>query len=138
LMMSIATEAQTDQAFLETLEKAFANSNKDFARAYYLFATAKLSDTYNSQEIYARYPILSQEDTFRHLKKLYDQQPDDEETKRLFTSVLGTYIGAQLAELSDEFQNLKNKLKIDTTGLGLTLEDGTELKDLLYEDAPNG
>jgi hypothetical protein len=134
--MSIATETQTDHAFLETLEKAFAASNKDFARAYYLFATAKLSDTYNSQEIYARYPILSQEDTFRRLKTLYDQQPNDEETKRLFTSVLGTYIGAQLAELSDEFQNIKNKLKVDATGLGLKTEDGIELQELLYEDVP--
>jgi hypothetical protein len=135
-MMSIATDAHTDQAFLEALEKAFANSNKDFARAYYLFATAKLSDTYNSQEIYARYPILSQEDTFRRLKTLYDQQPDNEETKRLFTSVLGTYIGAQLAELSDAFQNIKNKLTVDTTGLGLQLDNGTEIRELLYEDVP--
>jgi hypothetical protein len=136
LPMSTATETQTDHAFLEALEKAFADSNKDFARAYYLFATAKLSETYNSQEIYARYPILSREETFRRLKSLYDQQPDDEETKRLFTSVLGTYIGAQLAELSDEFQNLKNKLKIDTTGLGLKNEKGEALKELLYEDVP--
>src|SRR5262249_5193803 len=89
--MSTAINSQTDQAFLEELEKAFSNSNKDFARAYYLFATAKLNETYNSQEIYARYPILSQEETFRKLKTLYDQNPQSEETKRLFTSVLGTY-----------------------------------------------
>lgn len=132
--MSTATDTQTDQAFLEALEKAFSNSNKDFARAYYLFATAKLNETYNSQEIYARYPILSQEDTFRRLKALYDQNPDNEETKRLFTSVLGTYIGAQLAERSDEFQNLKNKLKVNISGLGIKLANGEELKELLYED----
>ncbi len=134
--MSTAINSQTDQAFLEELEKAFSNSNKDFARAYYLFATAKLNETYNSQEIYARYPILSQEETFRKLKALYDQNPKDEETKRLFTSVLGTYIGAQLAELSDEFQNLKNKLKVDVSGLGLKLPDGQPLTELLYEDIP--
>lgn len=134
--MSIATEAHTDQAFLEALEKAFSDSNKDFARAYYLFATAKLNEHYNSQEIYARYPILSQEDTFRRLKTLYDQTPDNEEIKRLFTSVLGTYIGAQLAELSDEFQNLKNKLKVNVFGLGIRLANGEELKELLYEDVP--
>lgn len=134
--MSIATDTQTDQAFLEALEKAFSDSNKDFARAYYLFATAKLNETYNSQEIYARYPILSQEDTFRRLKSLYDRNADNEETKRLFTSVLGTYIGAQLAELSDEFQNLKNKLKVNVSGLGIKLPNGEELTELLYEDVP--
>jgi hypothetical protein len=134
--MTVATEAQTDQAFLEALEKAFANSNKDFARAYYLFATAKLSDTYNSQEIYTRYPILSDEATFHRLKALYDKNPKHEETKRLFTSVLGTYIGAQLAEASDEFQNLKNQLKVDTTGLGLKQASGEEITELLYEDVP--
>lgn len=132
--MPIATETQTDQAFLDALEKAFADSNKDFARAYYLFATAKLSDTYNSQEIYARYPLLSQEETFRRLKALYDRNPQNEETKRLFTSVLGTFIGSQLAELSDEFQNLKNKLIVSTAGLGLTHENGEAIQELLYED----
>jgi hypothetical protein len=134
--MSTTIETMNDQAFLEALEKAFADSNKDFARAYYLFATAKLSETYNSQEIYARYPILSQEDTFRRLKKLYDRNPADEETKRMFTSVLGTYIGAQLAELSDELQNLKNKLTLDVTDLGLKQANGEVLAQLLYEDVP--
>jgi len=132
--MTTATETNQDQAFLEALEKAFADSNKDFARAYYLFATAKLSENYNSQEIYARYPILSQEDTFRKLKALYDRNPNDEETRRMFTSVLGTYIGAQLAELSDEFQNLKNKLTIDVADLGLKSPDGEAIATLLYED----
>ena len=134
--MSIVTEPMNDQAFLAALEKAFADSNKDFARAYYLFATAKLSETYNSQEIYARYPILSQEETFRRLKILYDRNPKDEETKRMFTSVLGTYIGAQLAELSDEFQNLKNKLTIDVAELGLKQPTGEAISQLLYEDVP--
>lgn len=132
--MSNATATQTDQAFLEALEKAFSDSNKDFARAYYLFATAKLSDTYNSQEIYAKHPILSDEQTFQRLKALFDQNPDNEETKRLFTSVLGTYIGSQLAEQSDAFQNAKNQLKVDVSGLGLKQADGTEIAELLYED----
>lgn len=132
--MSNATATQTDQAFLEALEKAFSDSNKDFARAYYLFATAKLSETYNSQEIYAKYPILSDETTFKRLKTLYDQNPDNEETRRLFTSVLGTYIGSQLAEQSDAFQNAKNQLKINVSGLGLKQADGAELSELLYED----
>ncbi|WP_373532043.1 hypothetical protein [Vampirovibrio sp.] len=132
--MSTATATQSDQAFLEALEKAFSDSNKDFARAYYLFATAKLSETYNSQEIYAKYPMLSDEETFQRLKKLYDQNPDNEETKRLFTSVLGTFIGSQLASLSDAFQNAKNQLKIDASGLGLKQADGSDVKELLYED----
>jgi hypothetical protein len=132
--MSTAIATQTDQAFLEALEKAFSDSNKDFARAYYLFATAKLNDTYNSQEIYAQYPILSDEETFKRLKALYDQNPNNEETKRLFTSVLGTFIGSQLASLSDAFQNAKNQLKIETSNLGLKQTDGSELKELLYED----
>jgi len=132
--MSIATEANPDKVFLEALEQAFEDSNKDFARAYYLFATAKLSETYNSQEIYARYPVLSQEDTFRQLKVLYDRNPADEETKRMFTSVLETYIGAQVAELSDEFQNLKNKLTIDVADMGLKQPNGETLTQLLYED----
>lgn len=124
----------SEQTFLNTLEKAFADSNKDFARAYYLFATAKLSETYNSQEIYQKYPVLSAEETFNQLKQLYDQNPNHEETKRLFTSVLGTYIGAQLAEQSDAFQNLKNQLKIDVQDLGLKNEKGEAITELLYED----
>jgi hypothetical protein len=132
--MITATATQSDQAFLEALEKAFSSSNKDFARAYYLFATAKLSDTYNSQEIYAQYPILSDEETFKRLKALYDQNPGNEETRRLFTSVLGTFIGSQLSSLSDAFQNAKNQLKIEVSGLGLKQADGSALKELLYED----
>lgn len=132
--MSTATTLQTDQAFLEALEKAFSDSNKDFARAYYLFATAKLSETYNSQEIYARYPLLSEESTFQRLKRIYDATPQEEETKRLFTSVLGTYIGSQMAAQSDAFQNAKNQLKINVSGLGFKHEDGSEIEELLYED----
>lgn len=132
--MSTTVAGSTDQAFLNELEKAFADSNKDFARAYYLFATAKLSETYNSQEIYAKYPILSSEETFTRLKALYDKNPDNEETRRLFTSVLGTYIGAQLAAESDEFQNVKNKLKISVGDLGLKNDQGEDIEELLYED----
>ncbi len=132
--MSAVLTTDSDTAFIGELEKAFSDSNKDFARSYYLFATAKLSDTYNSQEIYAKYPILTDEKTFYRLKALYDQNPDHEETKRLFTSVLGTYIGAQLAALSDDFQNTKNKVKVNVEGLELTAADGTALTELLYED----
>ena len=132
--MSATVETQTDQAFLDALEKAFADSNKDFARAYYLFATAKLSETYNSQEIYAKYPILTEEATFQRLKSLYDANPEHEETRRLFTSVLGSTIGNRLAAESDEFQNLKNQLKVNVEGLGLKNSDGTAITELLYED----
>jgi hypothetical protein len=134
--MSTATPTQTDQAFMETLEKAFADSNKDFARAYYLFATAKLSETYDSQAIYAKYPILCAEETFLRLKAIYDQNANDEETKRMFTNVLGTYIGSQLAELSDRFQNIKNQLKVEVADLGLKNEQGEAIHELLYEDIP--
>lgn len=134
--MTTPIAQQTDQAFLEGLEQAFADSNKDFARAYYLFATAKLSETYNSQEIYARYPVLTEEATFQRLKALYDRNPDHEETKRLFTSVLGTYIGSQLAEESDAFQNLKNQLKVNVADLGLKNGQGEVITELLYEDVP--
>jgi hypothetical protein len=134
LEMSTTVSEQTEQAFLEALEKAFEDSGKDFARAYYLFATAKLSETYNSQEIYQKYPILTEESTFRRLKALYDQNPGHEETKRMFTSVLGSYVGAQLAEKSDEFQNLKNQLKIDVADLDLKNPQGEPIRELLYED----
>lgn len=129
-------EGLEQDRFIQEVEQAFAHSNIDFARAYYLFATAKLSDTYNSQEIYTRYPVLNDEKTFRHLKSLYDQNPNDEETTRLFTSTLGTYMGNQLAALSDELQNKKNQLKIDVSGLGLQNEKGEDLQELLYEDVP--
>lgn len=133
MIMSTTVPAEK-QAFIRELEAAFADSNKDFARAYYLFATAKLSETYNSAEIYARYPILHDENTFQSLKALYDRQPDDEEITRLFTSVLGSYIGNHLAKESDEYQNLKNTLKIPVEGLGLTAESGEAITELLYED----
>lgn len=119
---------------INEIQEAFVASNKDFARAYYLFATAKLSETYNSEAIYEKYPLLHAEETFNKLKVLYDQQPNDEETKRLFVSVMGTYIGNKMAKASDEFQNLKNQLKIDVTGLDLKRPDGEVLSELLYED----
>ncbi|MEB3287591.1 MAG: M3 family metallopeptidase [Vampirovibrionales bacterium] len=126
--------------FIERLEKAFADSNRDFARAYYLFATAKLSETYNSEEIYQRYPLLSDEQTFHQIKAAYDEStsenPGHEKLTRLFASVLGTYIGKQLAAQSDEFQNLKNQLRIDVADLGLKdLQDSSKpVESILYED----
>jgi hypothetical protein len=129
-MVSPVAEGQ----FLQSLEAAFQESNTDFARAYYLFATARLVPTYNSQEIYAKYPILSDKSTFERLKADYDANPKDETLKRLFVAVLDTYVGNQLAAQSDEFQNLKNTLTIDVSGLELKKADGSELTELLYED----
>lgn len=128
------TPGTTDKAFIESLEQAFSDSNRDFARAYYLFATAKLSETYNSEEIYEKYPMLSDEATFQKVKAAYDANPDDEKIKRMFSSVLGTYIGKKLAAESDELQNLKNQLKIDVSALNLTEDDGNILTEILYED----
>ncbi len=132
ILDTILTESQ--QAFVAQLDTAFKESNRDFARAYYLFSTAKLSDTYNSQEIYERYPILTDEKTFQELKKLYDAHPDNESIIRLFTNVLGSYVGNQLAEKSDAFQNLKNQLRVDVSELGLMDDDGKVIESLLYED----
>ena len=78
--------------------------------------------------------LLSDEKTFHALKKLYDANPGHEETKRMFTSVLGSYIGNQLSAESDEFQNLKNKLKVNVEGLDLSDKDGKPLSEVLYED----
>lgn len=125
---------ETENTLIQQLDDTFAQSNKDFARAYYLFATAKLKDTYNSSEIYAKYPSLTEESTFLQLKALYDENPDNEDIKRMFSSVLGTFIGSQLSEESDAYQNLKNKLEVDVNGLGLKDEDGKDLDTLLYED----
>ncbi len=131
---------KTQQAdFLRVLGKAFEDSNTEFARAYYLFATAKLSDTYNSQEIYERYPQLTDEKTFHQIKALYDESLktdfDHSEITRLFTSVLEFYIGNQLSEKADALENAKNQLKIDVSGLGIKPEGSAEeLKELLYED----
>jgi hypothetical protein len=120
--------------FVQQLEQAFEQSNVDFARAYYLFATAKLKDTYESESIYAQYPILSDEETFHQIKAQYDANPDHEETKRLFTAVLGSYVGKKLVKESDELQNLKNQLAVDVTGLNLKDKDGQPISTLLYED----
>jgi hypothetical protein len=128
------TTLQADQTFFSQLEEAFRQSNLEFARAYYLFATAKLSEKYNSEEIYQRYPLLTEEETFHKIKALYDADASNEELKRLFTSVLGTYIGNQLCALSDEIENLKNQLKIPVAGLGIRDGEGREIEELLYED----
>ncbi|MBX2859762.1 MAG: hypothetical protein KTR14_00890 [Vampirovibrio sp.] len=130
------TVTQAEQDFLTNLDETFAKSNQDFARAYFLFATAKLSDTINTQEIYAKYPELHQEDTFHHLKKLYDETPNDEFNTRLFTAVLETYIGNKLSAENDEFENLKNQLTINTQGLNIKDESGNAIDSLLYEDTP--
>jgi hypothetical protein len=130
------TSLLNQQEFVQQLEAAFEQSNTDFARAYYLFATAKLKDTYESESIYAQYPILSDEETFHHIKAQYDANPDHEETKRLFTAVLGSYLGKKLAKESDELQNLKNQLTINVDGLNLKDKTGNPLTTLLYEDVP--
>jgi len=126
----------TDHAFVNTLIKTFEDSGLDFARAYYLFATARLEKTYNSADIYQNYPMLQDEATFQRLKPLYDVHPDNEEIKRLFVSALGSYIGNALAKESDELTNLKNDLKIDVSGLNITDKTGQILESVLYEDTP--
>ncbi len=133
-MSMTPADTQSRQDFLRLIEDAFERSNTEFARAYYLFATARLSETYNSGEIYARYPQLTDEKTFHEIKALYDQNPDDEQITRLFTSVLDFYIGNRLSAESDEILNLKNTLKVDTRGLDIRKEDGMEIAELLYED----
>ncbi|MDX2085539.1 MAG: M3 family metallopeptidase [Candidatus Melainabacteria bacterium] len=121
--------------WIETLEKAFADSTVEFARAYYLFATAKLKDTYNSEAIYARYPILSDASTFGAIQAHYQRHPEDEASKRLFTAVFEATLGNRLASQSDEIQNLKNQLKISVAGLNLRHPSTqTLLDELLYED----
>ena len=134
--MSVSPEAiQEKEPFIEGLESDFATSNLDFARAYYLFATAKLKDTYNSQEIYAKYPSLTQAEAFHQIKALYDQTPEDEQLTRLFTSLLDTYIGNQLATKSDALQNKQEALTIEVKDLKLQGEDGTLLETIKYQDS---
>lgn len=128
------TLSQTEQSFLEEVKRTFAQANLEFARSYYLFATARLEKTYNSAEIYEKYPLLQAEETFKRLKPLYDQNPTDEEIKRLFVDALGTYIGNIFCKESDELTNLKNTLEIDVTGLGLIDQAGNPVEKLLYED----
>ncbi len=126
--------AQTDSAFLEEVKEAFKQANLDFARSYYLFATARLEENYNSTEIYAKYPLLQDEATFQRLKTLYDRHPHDEEIKRLFVESLGTYIGNHFSKESDELTNLKNTLMIDVSGLDIQDAEGKTLNTVLYED----
>lgn len=135
--MTIAPNCElsaTDQRFLEDLSRTFANSNLEFARAYYLFATARLEDTYNSSEIYARYPLLQDAGTFQRLKPLYDAYPEDEEIRRLFVEALGTYIANALSVESDELVNLKNALRIHVIDLELADKHGNPLASVLFED----
>jgi ABC-type transporter Mla MlaB component len=131
-------------AFLNRLEKGFSQSNQAFARAYYLFATARLSETYQSSAIYKQYPELSKAETFQQLKTLYDASRENPPTHshketdigRLFSEVMGTTISARLATQSDALQNRKSQLQIDLTGLGLLNSAGFALDSVLYEDAP--
>lgn len=126
--------SHADQLFLEEAKKAFEQANLEFARSYYLFATARLEKTYNSTEIYAKYPALQDEDTFKRLQTLYDANSNNEEIKRLFTEALRTYIANQLSQESDVLTNLKNDLKIDIVGLSITDKAGNPLASVLYED----
>lgn len=132
-----------DTGFLNRVEEAFSASNKDFARAYYLFATARLSEAYNSQEIFERYPLLSQKETVDQLKALLDVPPVggspadnaiDSDIKRFYVSTVSAYVDAQLAEQSDAFENDKHALKIDVQNLGLKTPEGEAIAELLYED----
>ncbi len=126
----------SEQSFLDEIKSAFEASNKEFARSYYLFATARLEKEYNSSAIYDRYPVLQDENTFRQLKNLYDRHPENEEIKRLFVDAFGTYIANHFSQESDELTNLKNNLKIDVTGIGLTDVEGNELSSVLFEETP--
>ena len=124
---------------IEQIEAQFEASNTAFARAYYQFATAKLTETYDSESIYARFPDLNAPETLKELQALFKEHPDNTQLCRLYVSVLDMVIGNQLAKASDKLQNEKNKLLIDVEGLGLKdpkALDGPELESLLYEDTP--
>lgn len=123
-----------DQAFIALLETAFEQSNVDFARAYYLFATAKLADTYASAEIYAKYPLLTDAATFERLKPLYDNNPGHDTLRRMYKSVLDTYVDSQLSSQNDAYENAKSQLKVDLSDLGLTTTTGEPVGEVLYED----
>ena len=133
---SVDQLVSAEQSFVDTVNEQFAQANLDFARSYYLFASARLEKAYNSSAIYQKYPLLHDEATFRQLKTLFDRCPEDEAIKRLFVDTLGTYIGNQLSEASDELTNLKNNLSIDVSGLELTDKKGNPLTSVLYEDTP--
>ncbi|MGE0200960.1 MAG: M3 family metallopeptidase [Candidatus Melainabacteria bacterium] len=122
------------QPLVAEVDSTFAESNRAFARAYYLFATARLSPTYDSAAIYAQYPLLSDRATFESLRTLYEADPENLITRRLFAETLGTVIGNELAGEQDAFENKRNDLVIDTTGLGLSQTDGTPVTGLKYED----
>ena len=122
------------KAFIAKLEAAFKQSNTEFARAYYLFATAKLVDNYSSEAIYNNYPLLTEASTFEQLKPLYDANPTDDTLRRLYKSVLDTYVDNQLSQLSDAYENAKSQLKVDLSSINVTNPDGTPAGEVLYED----
>ncbi len=130
------TLSETEQAFVSSLKNAFEQANMEFARSYYLFATARLEKTYNSADIYSKYPLLQDVETFKRIKPIYDAHPNDEEVKRLFVETLGTYVGNTLAKASDELTNMKDSLTIDVAGLDITDKDGQPMTSVLYEDTP--
>jgi hypothetical protein len=132
----------SDSEFLENVRQDFELSSTDFARAYYLFATARLKETYNSQEIYERYPILNERSTVDRLQQILKAQTltlrsgdgTDSETHRFFVSAVNSYLDSRLAAEADAFRNERNQLQIPVEGLGLLDEHGKLLTSLLYED----
>ncbi len=132
-----STLTKPTQRFIDDLESAFAESNKDFARAYYLFATARLEKNFNSTEIFDKYPLLTNPKTFKKIQALFDKNPENGQIRRLFTSVLEFYVNSQLSVESDALENARNALTVNTGPLGLTRDDGKkEVESLLYEDIP--
>jgi len=121
-------------SFITDLETAFAHSNRDFARAYYLFATARLEETFNSTTIFDGYPLLTSVETFYRIQALFDAHPNDDQIRRLFTSVLDFYTGSQLSTESDDFENTRSSLSINVESIGIIDDNGLPIDHLLYED----
>jgi len=141
---SNASKNLSDADFIAELKKGFQRSGTEFARAYYLFATARLSKAYNSQEIHDRYPVLGSKETIDRLQTILKAEtlvarqgnPQDSEVHHLFVSAIEKYLDGRLAKENDEFENELNLLKVSVSELNLKDDKGELITELLYEDTP--
>jgi len=126
--------SSSDGEIINNTEQQIADLYRDKEREYYLFASAKLLDTFDSTSIYKKYPDLQTDETFNDIKNVYDKHPKEERTKRVFQNLLDAHIGGKLSEDSDKISNDEEKIVLDVSDLGLKDDDDKPVNEINYKD----
>ncbi|MBU2713259.1 hypothetical protein [Zooshikella harenae] len=99
-------------SFLKKIDFEYKNFNRDLAREFYLFSTARLISVCDYSKIYKKYSFLHTQETFDKINYLFHKYPENYKIQRYFSVILDLNIENKLCNLYDELDNLKEQIKI--------------------------